>query len=237
MNDDNNRVTRFNIMERLGHWSHAVPFTVLLLTGLTLVFGKYNSLFGGDTLRFFSKTHHFMGYVFSFLAVAVLIIGTPKTFIAWIKACFSWSRDDFKFVLGFPKEFFGLKADLPKQGKFNAGEKINSILTMVFFVLMVVTGWIMLNPEYFSKKTLFVTYSLHAAGAMFGGAVFLGHVYLSLVHPGSRESIKGMIFGTVSKQFAKEHHALWYEELQAKGELAAGENDTNIKKQKLPKNC
>ncbi len=212
MKSEMNRVPRFNLMERLGHWGHAIPFTALLITGLLLVFGRLNSLFSGDTLRFFSQTHHIMGYVFTFLALIVLVIGTPRTFFAWIKTCFSWNKDDVKFVMAFPKEFFGFKVDLPKQGKFNAGEKINSLITMAVFFLMVTTGWIMLNPAYFSKQALFITYSLHALGAMLGGAVFLGHVYLSLIHPGSRESIKGMTIGTVSEKFAKEHHALWYEE-------------------------
>lgn len=214
MNNKDKRVLRFNLMERIGHWGHAVPFTVLLITGLTLVFGKYNSLLSGSTLKFLSATHHFMGYVFTFLALAVLIIGTPRTFLSWIKSCFTWNKDDIKFVISFPKEFFGFKVALPKQGKFNAGEKINSIITMVIFLLMVITGWMMLHPESFPKNTMLIVYSLHAAGAMFGGAVLLGHIYLSLIHPGSRESIKGMTIGTVSEKFAKEHHALWYEELK-----------------------
>ncbi len=212
-------------MERLGHWGHAVPFTILLITGLTLVFSKYNGILPGNVLKFFSKTHHFMGYVFTFLAIAVLLLGTPKTFFAWIKSCFTWNKDDVKFIMAFPKEFFGLKVELPKQDKFNAGEKINSIITMMLYVVMVCTGWIMLNPEYFSKEVLFITYSLHALGAMLGGAVFLGHVYLSLIHPGSRESIKGMTIGTVSEKFAREHHALWYSKIK-KSHLTNQEDQT-----------
>lgn len=213
MKNDPERVMRFNLAERLGHWAHAITCVLLLSTGLTLVFGKYASIWGADTLRIFRSVHHSMGFLFTFLPLAILVIGSPKTFFAWIASCLKWSKSDVTFLLAFPREFFGLKANLPKQGKFNAGEKVNSLLTIVSFLVMATTGWIMLYPESFPRKTLLLAYSLHSAGALIIGSVLLGHVYLALLHPNSRESIKGMLWGTVSKKFALEHHALWYEEI------------------------
>ncbi|QGP94017.1 Formate dehydrogenase, cytochrome b556(fdo) subunit [Neomoorella glycerini] len=215
MKSNAERVKRFNLAERLGHWTHAISCVVLLITGLALVFSRYGSFLGTDTLRAFRNIHHGMGFIFTFLSLVILLLGTHKTFLAWIKACFNWTRNDVAFLFAFPREFFGLKVKLPRQGKFNGGEKVNSLLTMASFVVMVASGWIMLFSEGFSRKTLLLAYTLHSAGALIIGTVLLGHIYLALLHPNSRESIKGMLWGTVSQKFALEHHALWYEEITA----------------------
>ena len=47
-------------------------------------------------------------------------------------------------------------------------------------------------------------------------AVVIAHMYLGLVHPGSKEAINGMLRGTVTRKFAKAHHAIWYEEVTKK---------------------
>ncbi|MEW6661120.1 MAG: formate dehydrogenase subunit gamma [Bacillota bacterium] len=217
MQNETGRVPRFNLMERVGHWTHAVACIFLLATGLALVFSKYGDLMGPNVLRVFRTIHHGLGYVFVFVPLGILLFGTGRTFLAWIKACFKWSKNDVGFLLGFPREFFGFKVQLPKQGKFNGGEKVNSLITMATFWVMAVTGLIMLNPEGFSRTTMLTAYTLHAAGALTLGTVLIGHVYLALLHPGSKESMKGMIWGTVSQKFAKEHHALWYDEVTSGG--------------------
>ncbi|MGI9862591.1 cytochrome b/b6 domain-containing protein [Moorella naiadis] len=206
------RVERFNLAERLGHWSHGIAFIVLLLTGLALVFRG----FGGGGLRLFRSVHHFMAYPFTFLTVLILLLGTPRTMGQWLKECLTWRADDWRFVAAFPREFFGLKVQLPEQGKFNAGEKLNSLLTISGSLLMAVTGWLLIFRDSFSPAVVAWALPLHSAGALVMGGVILGHIYLALGHPNSRESINGMLSGKVAAKFAREHHARWYRELQEK---------------------
>ncbi|MBE3572420.1 MAG: cytochrome b/b6 domain-containing protein [Moorella humiferrea] len=208
------KVERFNLFERLGHWSHGITFVVLLLTGLALVFRGYAGLLGPGGLRLFRGIHHAMAYPFTFLTVIILLLGTPRTFLQWLRECFTWGRDDFRFIFAFPREFFGLKAELPEQGKFNAGEKLNSLLTIFGSILMAATGWILLLRDSFSPAVVSWALPLHSAGALLMGGVLLGHVYLALGHPNSRESINGMLSGKVSAKFAREHHGRWYRELK-----------------------
>ncbi len=207
------RVLRFNLAERAAHWVLAVSFLLLFLTGAALVFRSLVQLLGPSGLRITSRLHHVVAYAFTFGPVAVLLLTTPKTTREWLRSIFTWTKEDLAFLASFPKEFFGLKVELPSQGKFNAGEKVNSLLTLVGSVLMVATGWIMLFRDSFPKAVLAWAYPLHDAGALLMGSVILGHVYLALLHPGSRESINGMLRGTVSEKFAREHHAKWYEEI------------------------
>jgi len=210
------RVMRFNPAERLGHWSHTVTFLTLLVTGLALVFRGFGNLLGPAGIRFGQSLHHFMAYPFTFLTALILLLGTSKTTLRWLRDVFTWGKEDVAFLSRFPREFFGLKAELPVQGKFNAGEKVNSLLTIFGSALMAATGWIMLFRDHFSKQVVAAAYPVHDLGALLMGAVIIGHAYLALGHPNSRESIKGMLFGTVSEKFAREHHAKWYEELNGK---------------------
>jgi len=210
------KIERFNRAERLGHWIHAIAFVILLLTGSALIFRSYASLIGPEGLRLFRSIHHLMAYPFTFLTVIILLLGTPRTVRQWLRECFTWSRDDLRFIGAFPREFFGLPAQLPEQGKFNAGEKLNSLLTIVGSLLMVVTGWILLLRDSVAPVVAAWALPLHAAGAMVMGGVILGHIYLALGHPNSRESINGMLSGMVTAQFAREHHGRWYRELRAR---------------------
>ena len=37
----------------------------------------------------------------------------------------------------------------------------------------------------------------------------LGHLYLALVHPATRHSLRGITLGTVRRDWARRHHAKW----------------------------
>ncbi|MDK2895566.1 MAG: formate dehydrogenase subunit gamma [Moorella sp. (in: firmicutes)] len=213
------RVERFNLAERLGHWSHGISFVVLLLTGSALVFRGYASLIGPEGLRLFRSIHHVMAYPFTFLTVIILLFGTPRSTWQWLKECLTWGQDDFRFIAAFPREFFGLKVQLPEQGKFNAGEKLNSLLTITGSILMAATGWILLLRDSVAPALVAWALPLHSAGALVMGGVILGHIYLALGHPNSRESINGMLSGKVAARFAREHHGRWYRELKAGEDL------------------
>ncbi|QGP90859.1 Formate dehydrogenase, cytochrome b556(fdo) subunit [Neomoorella glycerini] len=204
-------IARFTLAERLGHWSHAVSFVLLLFTGSGLAFYSFSRLLGPEGLRLFRTIHHIMAYPFTFLTVLILIAGAPGPVIQWLKECLRWSREDFAFIQAFPREFFLLPVKLPPQGKYNAGQKVNSLLCIAGSLLMIVTGWMMLLPDRFTLATLAWAHALHSGGALVLGGVILGHAYLGLLHPHSRESIKGMLTGKVSAGFAASHHAKWYQ--------------------------
>lgn len=212
---DNNTVERFTFGERLGHWIHVVSFITLLITGAGLVFYSFSNLLGIEGLKIFRNIHHLMAYPFTFLTIIILLVGAPQKTIQWIKECFSWNKDDVNFVKAFPKEFFNILVKLPPQGKYNGGQKINSLITIFGSLLMIITGWIMIFANSFSSSTVSWALALHSGGALVLGAIMLGHAYLGLLHPGSRESIKGMLSGKVSRKFAEEHHNKWYRNIGA----------------------
>ena len=41
----------------------------------------------------------------------------------------------------------------------------------------------------------------------------IGHLYMAMVNPSTRHSLRGMVLGTVRRDWAREHHAKWEREL------------------------
>ncbi len=208
------RIKRFNVAERVAHWSQAFAFVVLFLTGAGLIFQFFGDFLGVEGLRRAGLLHRVIGISFPVIVLAVLVLLTPKTTREWLKSLVSWNKDDIRFLMLFPKEFFGGHVKLPPQGKFNAGEKINSLLVIFSSAIMVITGWMLIFRHLFPAWMVVWIHPVHAGTALLLAAVILAHAYLGLGHPSSREAMKGMVKGTVSETFAREHHLLWYEQVK-----------------------
>ena len=54
---------------------------------------------------------------------------------------------------------------------------------------------------------------IHATAAALMMALFLGHIYLGTI--GMKGAYKAMKTGYVDETWAKEHHALWYDDIKA----------------------
>lgn len=213
--NETNSILRFSLASRLGHGIHAISFTLLFFTGSALVFQSFGSLIGAGGLKLFSKTHHFLAYVLTFVPTLILLLFSWDNIKNWIYDITHWSKADVKFVSTFPKVFFGFKAETPKQGKFNGGEKINSILQILGCIVIGASGWILLlgitTPAIAGWAHI-----IHSFTALALSGVVAAHAFLALLHPGSKESINGMLSGYVSMEWAEDHHALWVAEEMAK---------------------
>lgn len=213
-------VKRFSKWVIIAHWTNALAFFALYITALPLYtdfFSWMYPIFGGpENLRLL---HRIFAVIFV-LPPLVMLIVDPKSLFHWLKQTLTWRKEDFQFFAKFPKEFFGGHVkDMPKQDFFNAGEKLNSLLTITCAILLIGSGIVMWMPELFPLAVIQWAYPLHNIAFGLSVAVVVGHIYLSLGHPGSKASMQGMIKGDVPVKYAKEHHGKWYDELVAKGEV------------------
>ena len=207
------RVQRFNKTERIAHWVNAILFIILFLTGMAIFFQSIALALGHSGFAVTRFLHRMAAVPFILVVPVMMILGTPKTTKVWLKEIFTWTMDDVRWVTGFAKEFFGGHANLPPQGKLNAGEKINSLLGIIGCGLLVFSGLVMWFSTHFSPTAVLVAYAVHDMAAAVVGAAIIGHSYLGLFHPDSKRALSGMIDGTVSKEFAKAHHEKWYRSL------------------------
>ena len=110
--------------------------------------------------------------------------------------------------------FGGISDGTEKPDFFNGGQKLNSVLTILGAITMVITGFIMWFKELFPVEVVRWAYPVHDAGMAVMVAVIIGHIYLSVGHPASRPSFMGMTKGVVPESYAKAHHGRWYDELK-----------------------
>jgi formate dehydrogenase subunit gamma len=207
-------VYRFNLAERIAHWNHALSFIVLLLTGAALVFRGLAALLGHDGLLVSGQIHRAAAVFFTVLTIPVLVIGARRPAGAWVRGAFRFDRDDLRFLALFPRDFFGLKVTLPDQGRFNAGEKINSIMQIVGWPVMVVTGWMLVFKGAFAPGLVQWVLAIHSVTAFVLGAAVIGHIYLASVHPHAHPGWTGMTSGWVPEWWARDHYRKWYDTLK-----------------------
>lgn len=207
-------VKRFSKPVIFAHWLNAAAFFVLYISALPMYTDFFNWLYpvlGGPEG---ARLIHRIAAVAFVLPVVFILFFDPKSFFHWMKQIFTWSKGDIKFLLAFPKEFFGKHPKVPKQDFYNAGEKVNSLLIIVTTVMLIGSGFIMWFPQYFPQGAIMWAYPIHNIGLGLSAAVVVGHIYLSIGHPGSRPAFRGMVKGDVPAEFAKAHHGKWYDELE-----------------------
>ncbi|MGE5577397.1 MAG: formate dehydrogenase subunit gamma [Syntrophothermus sp.] len=208
-------IIRFNGWARAAHWSHVLSFFVLLITGLA-IFGPQGDtiarVFGG--IQATRLIHRIAAVTFMVLSVLLLLISAAsnrfRNISQGLKNLLVFDKDDLVFLDEFPKKFFGLEARVPEQGKFNGGQKINSIFVVFGSIVLAATGLVLWNPKAFPIYLVRLAYPLHDGAMFIMFALVLGHMYLSLVHPITRKALGAMWHGRMSGEYAKHYHAKWY---------------------------
>jgi len=191
-------VRRFTRAERLLHWVNALGFFLLLGSGLILYLPSLSVLVQRRPLI---KDIHFWGGI-GWMTSLVLVIALtdPRGFLRTFREVDGFDADDLRWLRG--------RRPAP-QGRFNAGQKVNTALTGAFIVLFFASGMILWLGERDTRFRFASTVVLHD-GLMFAAlALLVGHLYLALIHPATRHALRGMTLGTVREDWASTHHAKW----------------------------
>lgn len=189
---------RFSRTERTLHWVNAVFFLFLLATGLTLYLPSLAVLIGRRQIV--QTIHFWSGVAWISVLVAIIVLGDRRGVLATARELDEFDRDDLRWLAG--------RRPAP-QGRFNAGQKLNSLLTAAFAVLFLVSGLLLWFGERDTRYRFASTVILHD-GLMYASVVLLiGHLYLAVIHPTTRHALRGMTLGTVREDWAAAHHANW----------------------------
>ena len=202
-------IERFNSAERMAHWTMAISFTVLAITGIVILFGKYVllPLLGASVFSWITvvgkNIHNFVGPLFLFSIIVFFFIYVKDNFL---------NGNDFTWL---SKLGGMLSGNHVPSGRFNGGEKMWFWLGVVILGLGVsVSGVILLFPNWNTGRDLMAQANLaHAIGAVTFAALSLAHIYMGSI--GTEGAFQGMRNGSVDETWAKEHHALWYDEVKS----------------------
>jgi formate dehydrogenase subunit gamma len=198
-------VHRFSSFERFVHWTTAVSFVILGLTGLNITFGKrlLLPLMGPDLFSRFAEAakyvHDFMAFPFMFgivLMVALWLKDNMFEPIDW-----EWFRQGGGFI----------KRRHPPARRFNAGEKLVFWLALAAGAAVAVSGLLLLFPFYLTNIAgMQIAQVVHGVIALLFIALILGHIYIGTV--GMEGAFEAIWTGEVDLNWAKQHHRLWMEE-------------------------
>src|SRR4051812_14337511 len=205
------KMLRFASFERFTHWLTASCFIVLALSGLNISFGRILilPLFGPEA---FATMSTYAKYAHDYLAFPFML-GLVIMFLIWVKDNIP-GRLDVLWI----KQGGGILANgrHPPAKRFNAGQKGIFWIVIIGGTLMSLSGWFLLFPYLPANVTTLQFWTvIHAVIAMLFIAAMLAHIYIGTI--GMEGAFDAMRTGEVDRNFAKEHHALWLEEEQAKG--------------------
>lgn len=205
------RIERFTYFERAAHWTNAIAFVVLAVSGIVMAFGKFFllpviglTLFGW--LSYVLKNaHNFVGPLFA-VSLVIMIVAFARDNLP--------RKGDLRWLLKGGGVLSG--KEIPSH-RFNAAEKL--IFWIGVFLLGLVSigsGLVMdkLIPGLaYLRSDMQVTHMIHAVSGVLMVAVFIFHIYLGTV--GVRGAYRAMRDGYVDDAWAHEHHEWWHDDIQA----------------------
>jgi len=204
-------IERFTPFERATHWSNAIAFVTLAVSGLVMAFGKFlllpvlgGTLFG--VLSYGLKTaHNFAGPLF---AVSLLLV-----LITFVKDNLP-SKDDLAWMMRLGGMFSG--QEVPSH-RFNAGEKVVFWAGVLVLGALVVASGLVLDKLIpgmaYLRPDMQIAQMVHSAAAMVMLALFAGHIYMGTI--GMKGAYQAMRTGYVDEAWAREHHELWHDDVKA----------------------
>ena len=175
---DGPQIYFFSLYARIVHFVAAISFSLLVVTGLMIIFGSF--LGGGTLIRLARYTHLISAIVFALPCVLM--------FLMWLKDMLPQLHDiKWMFIVG---GYLSKKKVPVPAAKFNAGQKMYFWFAIFGGGIMAFTGYIIWGMGA-SIETVRLFTIIHNVLGMGIVAFYLTHVYMSVFAiAGSLESIK-----------------------------------------------
>ena len=194
------RILRFDRVQRSAHWANALLFGILMATALPLYFGSLADIVGRRHL--IAQIHLWAGIALPIPMVVSLIGPWGARMRRDARRINRWSREEIRWLRSLGRTSTELD-------KFNPGQKLNAIFTAGVIVVMLATGsmlqWFRFFPVTWRTGATFV-HDVFAFAIFF---VVFGHIAIALTHP---QSMRSMIKGWVTENWAARHAAVWLKE-------------------------
>ena len=199
------RIRRFSVTERLAHWLLAATFAVMLFTGLCLYLPSLARVVARPTAK---AWHVDASIALGVGLVALVIAGNRRALGRFVREADRFDADDIAWLKGGPRRLLD-HAGAPPQGRLNAGQKLNTALSLGLMVVLAITGILLLMGERDTTYRFAGTVLVHDFASLAIGFLVMGHLYLAAFHPATRHAMRGMVQGDVDRSWAEQHHATW----------------------------
>lgn len=209
MTDTNHdqEILRYRTAQRVVHAVMASSFLILLVTGLALVWSPLAFIAAGGWSRYL---HRIAAIGFMSVPFLYMILDREGARGVLIES-FKYDRDDVAWFRYMYRYALGRTAEMPPQGRLNAGQKLHHSAVIVFSAVIVVSGlalwWFKssLDPTMLSWAAIIHDLSMLALTLLLVGHVFFTYVYTAWSSMGT---------GYVSKEDMELEHSKWVDELE-----------------------
>jgi formate dehydrogenase subunit gamma len=209
-------VLRFTDFERILHWTLALVFLFLAITGLILLVGRplLIPLFGKPVFSMLASAskegHNLFGPIF-LVSLLMMLYSFARRNI--------YEKGDLTWLLkggGF------IGKGHVTGGFFNMGEKSWYWLVILVGLVISVSGLILVTPNFGQGRIIMeISHVVHVLGAIILMAVSIGHMYMGSI--GTEGSSEAMKSGYVDINWAEAHHDRWAKECHEKDLLISAE--------------
>lgn len=197
-----NVVKRFSDYERVVHWTLAIVFLFLAITGLILLLGRplLIPLFGKDFFALLASAskegHNLFGPLF-LVSLIMMLVSFGRRNI--------YEKGDLTWLL---KGGGLIGKGHVSGGFFNMGEKTWYWMVILIGLVISISGLVLVSPNFGQSRLIMeFTHILHVVSAMILMVVSIGHMYLGSI--GSEGALEGMKSGYVDIKWADAHHDRW----------------------------
>ena len=206
------RVPRFTLFDRTIHWFMVALVVILGLTGLFLLYGRsvLIPVIGKEAFATVAaasvQAHNLFGPIFIGALVAL--------FINFLRGNMP-AKGDLQWLL---KGGGMIKGKHASSGRYNAGEKIWFWVASICGLVLAVSGLVLDFPVFGQTREMMqISDVFHGVAAVIFLAGMLAHAYIGTI--GMEGSLESMTRGSVDANWAKEHHDLWYAEMEKAGKV------------------
>jgi formate dehydrogenase subunit gamma len=204
-------IPKYTVLERLGHWMHAVTYVPLAITGFLIFAPAIKGLTQGDVGTGLRLVHRILAVGFGITPILYALL-QPRRLVMNVRENFKFDRDDIGWLkAAVPYYLLGRHIAMPPQPRFNTGERLNAVMIIVGTITFGISGLLMWFGKGIIPVWLFQTAVIfHDLAFISTLCMFIVHIYLAVAHPMMWQSMVSMRFGVVSESYAREHHAKWY---------------------------
>ena len=205
-------IRRFVTAERLLHWAIAIPFLGCFVSAMVLVV-----VYNPDPTRpyryLFAWMHRVCGTGLVVCPSLVLLATVRHWHIHLynVRQAWVWRFDDIRWLALMGPAALSKRIVLPDQGKFNAAEKLNFMMVMIFPPLFIASGVLIWFPDTTALGSFF-PWIVHFGLVALATPLILGHMIMATINPSTRVGLTGMVSGFVSREWAAHHYARWFRE-------------------------
>jgi formate dehydrogenase subunit gamma len=199
------RIERFGRTERAAHWLLASTFMVMLFTGMCLYLPVLARILDRPTAK---AWHLWSAVILGVGLVGLVAAGDRRRLARFTAEADRFDADDIAWLKGGPRRLLD-HDDAPPQGRLNAGQKLNTALSLGLMVVLAITGTLLWLGERDTAYRFAGTVLAHDFASLAIAFLVMGHLYLAVLHPATRHALRGMVHGDVDRAWAERHHAKW----------------------------